>query len=434
MPRLPAWWSPPRGPTPSSTSPPRRRCSRSVVDPCFDASVNVVGTDRAARGRAGGPASGASSTPRRAARPTATPTCCRLRRIIRCARLALRRVEDGRRALPRMLGRPDRRPRVDAAAGERLRPAPGPRGRGRRHRHLHVAPADGRAAASSTATASRRATTSTSATSPTRSSRAVAVGRRRRGREHRHRHRDDGERAVPAARAGHRRCTRRRRSTARPGPASSGEACSTRAAPRRCSGWTAATSLDEGLAQTVAWFRKELTTHDRRRTEGDPRLPRVQGRPPLRGDPHHLPGLPQGLPDPRRHSGDAHQRGRALVARRSGRPAPSGGHPGRRPGHAAAPADAGAGEAGRPAAEPARSSPTSWRCCARTASTDVILACSYRVDDVRAALGDGERLGVRLRYVVEDEPLGTGGGVRNAADLARGRSSCSTATSSPTPI
>jgi mannose-1-phosphate guanylyltransferase len=52
--------------------------------------------------------------------------------------------------------------------------------------------------------------------------------------------------------------------------------------------------------------------------------------------------------------------------------------------------------------------------------TDVILACSYRVNDVRQALGDGERLGVRLRYVVETEPLGTGGGVRNAADLARG--------------
>jgi NDP-sugar pyrophosphorylase family protein len=52
--------------------------------------------------------------------------------------------------------------------------------------------------------------------------------------------------------------------------------------------------------------------------------------------------------------------------------------------------------------------------------TDVVLACSYRVDDVRAALGDAEHLGVRLRYVVEDEPLGTGGGVRNAADLVRG--------------
>ncbi len=52
--------------------------------------------------------------------------------------------------------------------------------------------------------------------------------------------------------------------------------------------------------------------------------------------------------------------------------------------------------------------------------TDVILSCSYRVDDVEAALGDGRALGVSLRYVVEKEPLGTGGGVRNAADLTSG--------------
>jgi NDP-sugar pyrophosphorylase family protein len=52
--------------------------------------------------------------------------------------------------------------------------------------------------------------------------------------------------------------------------------------------------------------------------------------------------------------------------------------------------------------------------------TDVILACSYRVDDVRQALGDASDLGITLRYVVEDEPRGTGGGVRNAADLAAG--------------
>ena len=51
---------------------------------------------------------------------------------------------------------------------------------------------------------------------------------------------------------------------------------------------------------------------------------------------------------------------------------------------------------------------------------DVILACSYRVDDVRAALGEAEHLGVRLRYVIEAEPLGTGGGIRNAADLTSG--------------
>jgi mannose-1-phosphate guanylyltransferase len=52
--------------------------------------------------------------------------------------------------------------------------------------------------------------------------------------------------------------------------------------------------------------------------------------------------------------------------------------------------------------------------------TDVILACSYKVDDVRGMLGDGAALGTHLRYVIETEPLGTGGGVRNAADVARG--------------
>jgi len=51
---------------------------------------------------------------------------------------------------------------------------------------------------------------------------------------------------------------------------------------------------------------------------------------------------------------------------------------------------------------------------------DVILTCSYRVEDIRAALGT-EMFGTTLRYVVENEPRGTGGGVRNAADLVHGR-------------
>jgi mannose-1-phosphate guanylyltransferase len=49
--------------------------------------------------------------------------------------------------------------------------------------------------------------------------------------------------------------------------------------------------------------------------------------------------------------------------------------------------------------------------------TDVVLSCSYLVDEVRRALGDGSGHGVRLRYAVETEPLGTAGGVRNAIDL-----------------
>ncbi len=36
---------------------------------------------------------------------------------------------------------------------------------------------------------------------------------------------------------------------------------------------------------------------------------------------------------------------------------------------------------------------------------DVILSCGFLADGVRAVLGDGSRLGVRLRYVEEPEPL-----------------------------
>jgi mannose-1-phosphate guanylyltransferase len=48
--------------------------------------------------------------------------------------------------------------------------------------------------------------------------------------------------------------------------------------------------------------------------------------------------------------------------------------------------------------------------------TDVVLACGFLPDQLRAALGDGEWAGVRLRYVTEPEPLGTAGAIRFAAD------------------
>ncbi|HEY7141778.1 MAG TPA: NDP-sugar synthase [Methylomirabilota bacterium] len=52
---------------------------------------------------------------------------------------------------------------------------------------------------------------------------------------------------------------------------------------------------------------------------------------------------------------------------------------------------------------------------------DVILSVSHRAEAIRAIMAR-ERLGdVRLRDVVEAEPLGTAGGVRNAADLVDGR-------------
>ena len=47
--------------------------------------------------------------------------------------------------------------------------------------------------------------------------------------------------------------------------------------------------------------------------------------------------------------------------------------------------------------------------------TEAILSCGYRSDGVRQVLGDIYD-GMRLRYVIEDEPLGTAGPVRLAAD------------------
>ncbi len=48
---------------------------------------------------------------------------------------------------------------------------------------------------------------------------------------------------------------------------------------------------------------------------------------------------------------------------------------------------------------------------------DVVLACGFLADRVRAELGDGSRYGLALRYVEEREPLGTGGALRHAAAL-----------------
>src|SRR5579872_6214334 len=48
---------------------------------------------------------------------------------------------------------------------------------------------------------------------------------------------------------------------------------------------------------------------------------------------------------------------------------------------------------------------------------DVVLACGFLAERVRAELGDGRRYGLRLRYAEEPEPLGTGGAIRHAAEL-----------------
>jgi hypothetical protein len=48
---------------------------------------------------------------------------------------------------------------------------------------------------------------------------------------------------------------------------------------------------------------------------------------------------------------------------------------------------------------------------------EVVLACGFLPDVLRKALaGEEERAGLRIRYVVEPEPLGTAGAIRFAAD------------------
>ncbi len=48
---------------------------------------------------------------------------------------------------------------------------------------------------------------------------------------------------------------------------------------------------------------------------------------------------------------------------------------------------------------------------------DVVMSCGFLAEGVRAVLGDGSRAGVRLRYVEEPRPLGTGGALKFAEDL-----------------
>src|SRR5512132_3876009 len=48
---------------------------------------------------------------------------------------------------------------------------------------------------------------------------------------------------------------------------------------------------------------------------------------------------------------------------------------------------------------------------------DVIMSCGFLAAGVRNVLGDGSAYGIRLRYVEEPEPLGTGGAVKFAESL-----------------
>ena len=47
----------------------------------------------------------------------------------------------------------------------------------------------------------------------------------------------------------------------------------------------------------------------------------------------------------------------------------------------------------------------------------MVLATSYRPEVFRDGIGDGSSLGLRVDYVTEDVPMGTGGGIRNVVGL-----------------
>jgi mannose-1-phosphate guanylyltransferase len=51
--------------------------------------------------------------------------------------------------------------------------------------------------------------------------------------------------------------------------------------------------------------------------------------------------------------------------------------------------------------------------------THVVLATSYRAEMFTEAFGDGGALGLSIDYICESSPMGTGGGIRNAASMLR---------------
>ncbi|HUM16073.1 MAG TPA: NDP-sugar synthase [Candidatus Nitrosotalea sp.] len=120
--------------------------------------------------------------------------------------------------------------------------------------------------------------------------------------------------------------------------------------------------------------------------------------------------MPQGVSDTRRHPGDADQRGGALGGEITAIILAGGQGTRLRPLTIATP---------KPIVPLLNTPFLAYQLALlrRHGITDVVLSCSYLVDEVRQTMGDGRSFGVRLRYAVETDPLGTAGGVRNAADL-----------------
>jgi mannose-1-phosphate guanylyltransferase len=57
------------------------------------------------------------------------------------------------------------------------------------------------------------------------------------------------------------------------------------------------------------------------------------------------------------------------------------------------------------------------RKAANAGIAEIVLATSYKSELFEPYFGSGERFGIKIRYAVEKSALGTGGGIRNAANL-----------------
>lgn len=45
---------------------------------------------------------------------------------------------------------------------------------------------------------------------------------------------------------------------------------------------------------------------------------------------------------------------------------------------------------------------------------NIVLACGYRYETIQQYFGDGSSLGININYLIEDEPLGSAGAIKNA--------------------
>src|SRR3954447_26702892 len=48
---------------------------------------------------------------------------------------------------------------------------------------------------------------------------------------------------------------------------------------------------------------------------------------------------------------------------------------------------------------------------------DVVMSCGFLASGVRDIVGEGEEFGMRIRYVEQPRPMGTGGALKFAGDL-----------------